>query len=184
VDALNVAKAPYGHFQVILIATLLDVCGFLTTGRSSTAAAVAFIRERLGSVDARYGRVGGLLYHMLRHGIVHSQKSKAIQLGDGRVLEIALGRDNKHLTVRAGRSGTSGANILWLNVDAAQLWADTRAAAQRLIKDLSRDSALATIFEGSMARLLTPETEQAVRDRSSYIRAEDFRYIHENVPDA
>lgn len=66
-----------------LIFAYVDYLGYLYKGKSLSESAVAFLRDYWGRLDKRYSEVGGLLYHIYRHGTIHEYEPKIIQLNDG-----------------------------------------------------------------------------------------------------
>jgi len=86
----------------------VEFLGYLYSGgekdRRLSKNAVDFLRIYFGEADPKYKKVGGLLYHIYRHGTVHELKPKRIQLKDGTTVgwEIVSGTgqlsDPLHLT--------------------------------------------------------------------------------------
>lgn len=70
----------------VLIFIHINLLGYLYSGSDSTINAVKFLREYLGKVDSRYQEVGGLLYHLLRHGLIHRFIHKRLKLSNGTIL--------------------------------------------------------------------------------------------------
>lgn len=180
--ALNSAEGFYpAHFQFLLILTLLDLMGALTSGHmkgKSSENAVNFVRNYLGKQRPAYREIGGLLYHLLRHGVVHGQIWKSVLLTDGRQVTIrpTRGVARKHLLVESGAPKTPWQDTLWLSVEIPLLWKDTKSAIQTFINIIATDSNRLSASIRELDHLVSAEHEADMK-RKPYIVDSDFDYV-------
>lgn len=173
-SAVAALSAAMPQFQVLLILTLVDLLGYLSVGSSVSKNAVSFVRKYLGRRNQRYAEIGGLLYHMVRHGLVHDQKWKRVRLQDGSDLTIRVtrGSPRTHLRVERGKPDTPWENTLWLNVDVGQLWTDIKASVSDFLGDLAQDECKLRTCVTAMDRLVAAQLKSAVKNC-----AQDFAFL-------
>lgn len=89
-------------FDVKTICTLIcihiDFLGYLFSGgkkeSESAEKAVEFMREYFGQVDERYRECSGLVYYVLRHGLVHKSLLLCLALASGQTcIHLCSARD-------------------------------------------------------------------------------------------
>lgn len=163
----------------------VEFLGYLYSGgekdRRLSKNAVDFLRIYFGEADPKYKKVGGLLYHIYRHGTVHELKPKRIQLQDGTTVgwEIVSGTgqlsDPLHLT------GFNLGEAVRLKVSENSLCNDLASAVDIYYKHLCTDRLLRKNFEDAVKKLRVPDTEAKIRNKN-YICDSDFDFIR-NLPD-
>jgi len=165
VASLSAAKAFAPQFPILLMITLVDLLGYLSAGSSTQPNAVSFMRNYLGRRNRRYQEVSGLLYCMIRHGLVHEQKWKSIRLQNGSELTVRVGKGSlrTHLGVERGTAGTPWEKTLWLDVDVGQLWTDIKTGVGDFLEDLSQDQGKLRTCVAAMDRLVAAESESTVK---------------------
>ncbi|MFC1892809.1 hypothetical protein ACFLYR_02055 [Chloroflexota bacterium] len=162
-----------------IITINLDLFGFIYVGGSNSSLnAVSYIREYLGRVDYRYREVGGLLYHMLRHGYVHRFSSKRLMLSDGKILDFEFSFSKKrdeHLVIKKGAT-----NEPRLLINVPLICEDTLLALDLYAEDVHSDPNLANTFERGFNTRREPERESQLR-RRNYILDSDFDFVHRQL---
>jgi hypothetical protein len=158
----------------------VEFLGCLYSGERNNQAlaknAVKFIRQYLGRVNPRYKEIGGLLYHVYRHGSVHDLRPKTVELENGVILnwEISSGSgyypSGKHLT------GWQSNGTAALQVDEHLLCNDLVAAVDLFYADLCSDQQLREGFEAVVKTLKKPE-----KLKKKGIYESDFEFI-ERLP--
>ena len=173
---------------MLLVFTYIDLLGYFYRGDSKSIYAVEFIREYLGRVDQRYVEVGGLLYHCLRHGMVHLATPKRIKLEDGTMLDFSFhrsGRREDYLkTMRYPEKSATGTivYIYRLSLDMPLLYQDLLSAIDEYTEDIKINHELSDVFAKAFITRRKPEKEkEEVLLRKSYIQDSDFAFIREQI---
>jgi hypothetical protein len=165
---------------MLLVFTYINLLGYYYKGSWTTASAVEFIREYLGRVDQRYKEVGGLLYHALRHGMVHLATPKRIKLKDGRMLDFYFQRSGQRedclKITRYPEKSATGTKIYIdrLSLDIPLLYRDLLSAIDEYTKDIKINHELSDVFTEAFIARRKPEEEQELRKK--YNRDLDFIY--------
>ncbi len=150
----------------------INLLGYLQSGTDSTTNAVKFLREYLGRVDPRYKEVGGLLYHLLRHGWIHRFTPKRLKLNNGTILDFQYSLDMNregHLKV-VEIQGTR--KIL---ISLSLLYNDLLSAIDLFAEDIRNNQGLSDIFQKAFEARREPEEENILR-KKGYDRDLDFIY--------
>lgn len=167
-----------------LIFAYIDYLGYLYKGQSSSENAVAFVRDYLGKVDKRYSEVGGLLYHIYRHGTIHEYEPKQIRLKFLRTRVLWFVYKNKakelHLSgFLAEDKFDRSKETLHLRVHLNSLYDDLLSAIDFYIDDLKQNDTLRYNFDKARKEIEEPEEEDEVRKRGKkYIRGSDIAFIY------
>jgi len=161
---------------MLLIFVHINLLGYLSSGNDKTANAVKFFREYLGKIDARYKEVGGLLYHMLRHGWIHRFTPKRLKLNDGTILDFLYSFDmnrDQHLKMVEIQGDKK------LRISLSLLYYDALSAIDLFAKDIRRNQELSDVFKKAFETRRKPEEENDIRVRyKSYLRDSDFNFIY------
>jgi hypothetical protein len=158
-------------FELILLMTLVDLFGSLTFGlasrKATTENASRFLREYVGSCNPRYCEIGDLLYHMLRHGMVHEQKWKSLLLQDGMELRLRVtkGLPQEHLSAALQSESAGLERVIWLNVDVPSLLADVNQGIEAVFKKMERDEGALSTCIAVLDKLISSENERDLPDR-------------------
>lgn len=160
--------------MMVLVFIHIDLMGYLYTAdpspRNSSKDAVKFIREYLGRIDARYKEVGGLLYHMLRHGWIHKYTPKRLRMDDGGILDFlfsfSMSRE-QHLSKTAEIEGAKR-----LNISVSLLYNDLLSALDLFAEDVRQNQELSDVFKRAFRVRREPEEEDTLR--AKYNRDLDF----------
>ncbi len=166
--------------MMVLIFIHVDLLGYLyaedSSPRNSSKNAVKFLREYLGKIDPRYAEVGGLLYHMLRHGWIHRFTPKRLKLNDGTILDFQYSYNidrEQHLT----KVEIQGAKKLLISMPL--LYNDLLSAIDLFAVDISHNQELSDVFKKAFETRRKPEEENDIRVRyKSYLRDSDFHFIY------
>ena len=161
--------------MMVLIFIHIDLMGYLYTGDSSlgnsSKNAVKFLREYLGKTDARYKEVGGLLYHMLRHGWIHRFTPKRLKLNNGTILDFQYSLDmnrERHLKMVETQEAKR------LHISVSLLYNDLLSALDSFAKDIRHNQASSDVFKRAFETRRKPEEEDKLR--TTYNRDLDFIY--------
>jgi hypothetical protein len=163
-----------------LIFTHIDLLGYLYKGENKSVHAVEFIRVYLGRVDQRYKEVGGLLYHALRHGMVHLATPKRIKLKDGRMLDFSFQRSGQrkdYLKITRYPEESVPSPIIYiyrLSLDILLLYQDLLSAIDEYAKDIGVNHELSDVFTEAFIARRKPEEEQGLP--KEYNQDLDFIY--------
>ena len=161
---------------MLLIFVHINLLGYLSSGDDKTPNAVKFFREYLGKIDARYKEVGGLLYHMLRHGWIHRFTPKRLKLNDGMILDFQYSYNidrEQHLTMVE----IQGAKRLLISL--SLLYDDLLSAIDLFAKDIRRNQELSDVFKKAFETRRKPEEENDICVRyKSYLHHSDFDFIY------
>ncbi|UCE98364.1 MAG: hypothetical protein JSV74_03325, partial [Dehalococcoidia bacterium] len=168
------------YAMLMLLFNHIDFLGHLQSGGSSrfdqSKCAVRFIRSYLGRVDDRYKEVGGLIYHMLRHGLSHKSSPKRLKLSDDSILGYTFSntkKREKHLMVYCSY------HELRLRFSIHLFYEDLLAAIDLYCEDIIHDNELKNNFINAWEMLKEPEYESNIRSR--YIEATDLAYINKQI---
>lgn len=147
----------------VLIFIHIDLLGYLYSGTESTTTnAVKFLREYLGKVDSTYKEVGGLLYHLLRHGLIHRFIPKRLKLNNGTILDFQYTLDMN----RAGHLKMveiQGAKKL--SISLSLLYDDLLSAIDLFTDDIRNNQYLSDVFQRAFETRREPEGEDALRKK-------------------
>ena len=149
-DGNGLDSSDFIDIILLTIFTNFDLFGYLYKGRNSSSNAVSFIRDYLGKVDERYRMIGGLLYHALRHGLVHLATPKRIELKDGKMLDFSftLGPTHReYLSIEKVPETPGNIDIHRLLIDLSQLYKDLIAAIDLYLEDIKHIQVLSEVFE-------------------------------------
>ena len=170
---------------LLLVFTQIELLGYMYRGENSSGNAVDFVREYLGRRDKRYREVGGLLFHVCRHGLAHRATPKRIELRNGVVLDVAFsfnGERQQHLAVTGPRrellsTGAVG-SIAILSLDLPVLYQDLLSAIDEFAEDIKKEQPLADTFRQAFLerRSKQDDTEDDLLNKS-YIGESDFSYV-------
>jgi hypothetical protein len=156
----------------VLIFIHINLLGYLYSGSDSTINAVKFLREYLGKVDSRYQEVGGLLYHLLRHGLIHRFIHKRLKLSNGTILGFQYTLDMNragHLKM-VGIQGAKNLSIsLWL------LYDDLLSAIDLFAEDIRNNQDLSDVFQSAFETRWELDEENCLR-KKKYDKDLDFIY--------
>ena len=164
-----------GFFGALnIIFSKIDFLGNLLAGkklRSPEASkyAVLFMRRYLGQVNPNYKECSGIIYHMYRHGLVHENMPKTLNLNTRKVVSwrIVKGTPRIHLVVKGGKISLS------LN----QFYRDILKASDIFYKDLEGSSNKQRKFLHALSELRDLESWSSVyRKGHSYLRIRDYRF--------
>lgn len=159
---------------MLLIFVHINLLGYLSSGDDKTPNAVKFFREYLGKIDARYKEVGGLLYHMLRHGWIHRFTPKRLKLNNRMILDFQytfnIDREQHLKMVEIQR-------VKRLLISLSLLYDDLLSAIDFFVEDIRQNQELSDIFKGAFETRREPEKEEDVRGRN-YIKSSDFDFIY------
>ena len=165
---------------MLLVFTYINLLGYYYKGGWETANAVEFIRVYLGKVDARYREVGGLLYHTLRHGMIHLATPKRIKLKDGIMLDFSFHRSRRRedfLRVTKYPEQSSPGNIIYifrLSLDIPLLYRDLLSAIDGYTKDIRASNELSDVFTEAFKTRRKPEEEKDLRNKYN----QDLNFIY------
>ncbi len=166
---------------LILLFSHIDLLGHLLSGGSSRANqskwAVTFIRRYLGKVDEKYALVGGFIYHMLRHGLIHKSFAKRYSIGDGKILGFKFTdtlKRQKHLSVTS--SGDEFRLLFNVNI----FYKDLLDAIDLYCLDMTSDRSLLKKCEQAWSQLQEPEERIQIKNHA-YILESDLGYISDQI---
>ncbi len=163
----------------LLMFSRIDFLGYLYKGERSSKSAVTFIRDYFGKIDIRYAEVGGLLYHIYRHGTIHEYEPKKVKLADGTQMAWYVYKGgSKELHLSAYVEGS----VLWLRLRLDSLFEDLNSAIDLYIEGLKKDEKLRQRFKKARNEILQPESEAEVRKKGrEYILQSDFDFVARSV---
>jgi hypothetical protein len=180
------------YSALLLIFVHIDLLGRLYAGSSSnkntTKNAILFMREYLGRVDERYKEVSGLLYHALRHGIVHLFTSKRIKLKNGEELDFSFTTHNKKikylsLTKSKEKEITGSAVICRMSIHVSQLYKDLLLAIDEYADDIAHNQEISDKFQKSFESRRVEDTEEKLISKVKDLEL-DFKYIYNQMLDS
>ena len=155
------------EIMMVLVFIHVDLMGYLYTGdpspQNSSKNAVKFLREYLGRIDARYKEVGGLLYHMLRHGWIHKYTPKRLRMNDGTILDFQYSFDTnreQHLIKMAEIEGAKR-----LHISVSLLYNDLLSALDLFAEDVRHNQELSDVFKRAFETRREPEEEDKLRTK-------------------
>lgn len=157
------------------------LCNDGEKGKNLSNNAVDFLRRYFGKVNPNYKEVGGLLYHIHRHGNVHELKPKRIQLTDGTTVTWEIGSGSVRESDPWHLTGWNMGSAYIMKVSENSLCNDLASAVDIYYEDLCKDPVLRQNFEDAFKKLREPEDEVDVEKRQ-HIRRCDFDFI-KNLPD-
>jgi hypothetical protein len=153
--------------MMVLVFIHIDLMGYLYTAdpspHNSSKNAVKFLREYLGRIDARYKEVGGLLYHMLRHGWIHKHIPKRLRMSDGTILDFLYSFNmdrEQHLRKTAEIEGTTR-----LHISVSLLYNDLLSALDLFAEDVQHNQELSDVFKKAFETRREPEEEDKLRTK-------------------
>jgi len=159
----------------VLIFIHIDLLGYLCSASASASDsvvnAVKFLRQYLGRVDEKYAKVGGLLYHLLRHGWIHRFTPKRLKLNNGTILDFQYSLDTnreRHLKMVE----IQGAKKLLISL--SLLYNDLLSAIESFAKDIRNNQDMSDVFRRAFEMRREPEEEKRLRVR--YNQDLDFIY--------
>ena len=158
--------------MMVLIFTNINLFGYLYSGSGSAGNAVKFLREYLGRVDPRYREVGGLLYHLLRHGWIHRFTPKRLKLNNRTILDFQyrLGMNREeHLKMVE----IQGAKKLLISL--SLLYNDLLSAIDLFAEDIRNNQYLSDVFQRAFETRRELDEENDLREKK-YDRDLDFIY--------
>jgi hypothetical protein len=158
-----------------LIFVHINLLGYLSTGSDTSAVAVEFLRKYFGRIDARYKEVGGLLYHMLRHGWIHRFTPKRLKLNDGTILDFQYSFDKNREQHLSKIVEIQGAKTLHISL--SLLYYDLLSALDLFAENIRSNEDLSNIFKKAFETRRKPEKEGELR-RRNYIKSSDFDFIY------
>ena len=179
-------KDEFIYLVLLELFTYIDLLGYLYKGENSSRNAVEFIREYLGKIDQRYVEVGGLLYHALRHGMVHLATPKRIKLEDGMMLDfsfVAFSNKQDYLKVKKRQETEESGQleICRLLVNLTQLYEDLLSAMDKYGEDIRHNQALSDIFWKTFETRRKPEKEEELLKKKQYIQQSDFDFVRKQI---
>lgn len=168
---------------VTLILTHIDSLGYFYSAdrdRShSSTNAIKFMRIYFGRIDNRYNEVSGLLYTILRHGLVHRSIPRILRLPTNQILGIkwtdSLVRE-KYLRV------VSANGEYRIKISPKLLIEDMLLAIDYYCKDYTRDKNIKQKYKLALHYLAEPQN--IVRCNINNISDSDVQYILSNISDA
>jgi len=177
-----VGPDPYSWYAaMILMFSHADLLGHLCSGGSSQTDqaknAVKFIKDYVGRVDARYQEVGGLLYHMLRHGLIHKSQPKRIGFQDGNILGLSFSDTKKrdqHLKITKGRCE------LRLKFSIALFYEDLLRAVDLYCDDIRSDQGLRNAYVRAWKMFKEPEDGKKLTKETKYL-VTDLDFIKKQI---
>jgi len=172
---------------LVEIFTYIDLLGYLYKGRNLSSNAVEFMREYFGRVDKRYKEVGGLLYHALRHGLVHSATPKRIQLQNGMIIDFLfafVGQRQDYFKVSKSmeiqRTTGEKVDIYSLLLILHLLCEDLLSALDKYAEDIRTNQELSEVFWEAFKTRRKPEKEKALLNKP-YIQDSDFAFMRKQI---
>lgn len=156
----------------VLIFIHINLLGYLYSGGDSTINAVKFLRKYLGKVDSRYQEVGGLLYHLLRHGLIHRFIHKRLKLSNGTILgfRYTLDMDRAEHLKMVEIQGAKN-----LSISLCLLYDDLLSAIDLFAKDIRNNQELSDVFQGAFETRWELNEENCLR-KKEYDKDLDFIY--------
>ena len=163
--------------MMVLIFIHINLLGYLSSGSDETSSAVNFFRKYFSRVDTKYGEIGGLLYHSLRHGWIHRFTPKAFKLNDGTIFDFQYhyGRNREKHLIKVEipeMQGMLGTKRLLISLPL--LYEDVLSAMDYFAEDVSQNQELSDVFEEAFKTRRKPEEEEQLR--KNYNRDLDFIY--------
>lgn len=177
----GVASLALSFAFMALFFSYVEFLGYLykdgEKGENLSKNAVDFLREYFGRVNPKYREVGGLLYHIYRHGNIHQLKPKRIRLKDGTIVTWSIGSGTGDLSDPWHLTGYKLDGAVVLKVSENSLCNDLASAIDSYYEDLCKNAELRKNFEEAREALDNPETEDQIRRKRKYVLDSDFDFI-------
>lgn len=165
-----------GFFSMLrMLFPTIDFLGTLNKGHRGSQNAVAFIHDYLGRINERYTFIGDLVWYVFRHGLLHTQMPKVIQVGGTNIGWAITFNNNDHLNVVP-----QGKKPLNIYICPHQLYLDLINAIDHYIIDMSNEDKKDELLDNfkcgfiDMSRFYTT-------DEMEYLCKEGLLYLNEII---
>jgi len=128
----NYGGGYFGSLRILF--PTITFLGALYKGKDHTSNAVAFMRDYMGLINKKYEEIGDLIYYIFRHGLMHTQMPKVINIDNVNVGWVITFNDEQHLKI----SGI-GRKPININLSPNKLYKDLILAIDLYIQDFDNE---------------------------------------------
>lgn len=160
----GVGKGFFGSLRILF--PIITFLGTLLKGKDEAKNAIAFMEKYLGKVNPLYEELSDLIYNVYRHGLIHTQMPKLVNIDGWIIGWMITYTDAEHLNVKIN----SAQKNLQIPVCARVLFNDLLKAIDLYIQDfedISRQAELLKIFKDGFVSMTKVFDKNSKEVRSS-----------------